>query len=56
MRKFILEVFVIAIQKNKFGNPKSLVTNHGRTIKNETVCKKYSIMSMYGKNHYNIVK
>ena len=34
---FILMVFVIAIQKNKPGNPKALVTNHGRTIKNESL-------------------
>ena len=34
---FILVVFVIAIQKNELGNPKALVTNHGRTIKNESL-------------------
>ena len=37
MSMFILVVFVIAIQKNKLGNPKALVTNHGRTIKNESL-------------------
>ena len=37
MSMFILVVFVIAIQKNELGNPKALVTNHGRTIKNESL-------------------